>query len=106
MPRRKKTAAEYVEYNAALVPLILGDMIEHLGTALQEWSNAVWAMDRGDLDKALTHVVNVGINVDIPLKVGRREIRAITDRAGDLLERLLPDDDESRSSDLASPDAG
>jgi hypothetical protein len=47
-------------------------------------------MRRGDLDRALEHVVNVGIEADIPLKVGRSEIREITERAGNLLDELLP----------------
>jgi hypothetical protein len=94
MPRRKMTAAEYIDKNDTLVPLILGDMIEHLGRAVQEWSDALAPMRRGDLDKALEHVVSVGIEADIPLKVGRSEIRAITERAGNLLDQLLPDDDE------------
>jgi hypothetical protein len=82
MARRKQTAAEFIEENALLVPMILGDMIEHLGNAAQEWSYAVWAARKGDLDKALTHVVEVGIAVDIPLKVGRAELRSISWRAG------------------------
>jgi hypothetical protein len=94
MPRRKQTAAEYIERNATFVPLVLGDMVEHLGNALQEWSGAVEAVRRGDLDRALEHVVNVGINADIPLKVGGGEIRVITNRAGALLEVELPDDEE------------
>jgi hypothetical protein len=93
MPRRKLTAAEYIDKNDTLVPLILGDMIEHLRRAVQEWSGAVEAMRRGDLDKAREHVVNVGIEADIPLKVGRSEIREITERAGNLLDELLPDDE-------------
>ena len=94
MARRKQTAAEFIEENALLVPLILGDMVEHLGHAGQEWSNAVWAARNGDLDKALTHVVEVGTAVDVPLKVGRAELRSITERAGHRLDAELPDDDD------------
>lgn len=94
MARRKPTPAEYIESQALLVPLILGDMIEHLGAAAQAWSSAVWAVQRGDLDKALEHVVAVGIEADVPLRVGRSEIRHITERAGNLIDALLPDDDE------------
>jgi hypothetical protein len=93
MARRKQTAAEYIEANALLVPLILGDMIEHLGHAAQEWSQAVWAARAGDFDQALTHVVEVGIAVDVPLRVGRSELRSISERAGNLLEAELPDED-------------
>lgn len=95
MARRKQTAAQYIEANELLVPLILGDMIEHLGQAAQEWSQAVWAARYGDLDAALTHVVGVGIAVDIPLRVGRAELRSITERAGDRLDAELPDDDST-----------
>ena len=93
MAKKRQTAAEYIEANAMLVPMILGDMAEHLGQAAQEWSQAVWAARAGDLDKALTHVVEVGIAVDVPLRVGRSELRAITERAGSRLDSELPDDD-------------
>ena len=94
MARRKQTAAEYIEANALLVPLILGDMIEHLGRAAQEWSQAVEAARMGDLDQALTRVVEVEIAVDIPLRVGRAELRSIAERAGKRLDAELPDDNE------------
>lgn len=93
MSRRKTSAAEFIEANALLVPLIIGDMIEHLGHAAQEWSLVVWAARRGDLDAALTHVVNVEIDTDIPLRVGRSGIRSITKRVGNRLDAELPDDD-------------
>jgi hypothetical protein len=95
MTRRKQTVAEYVENQALLVPLILGDMIEHLGAATIAWSEAVDAVRRGDLDKALDHVVAVEIAADVPIRVGRSEIRSITRRAGELLDAELPDEDES-----------
>jgi hypothetical protein len=91
--KKRQTAAEYIEANAMLVPMILGDMAEHLGKATQEWSSAVWAARSGDLDKALTHVVEVGIAVDIPLRVGRSELRSTTERAGSRLDAELPDED-------------
>ena len=94
MPRRKPTPAEYVESQALLVPLIVGDMIEHLGRAAIAWSEAVWAVRKGDLDQALDRVVAVGIDVDVPMRVGRGEIRAITERAAALLAAELPDDDD------------
>lgn len=94
MARRKRTAAEFIERYALFVPLVLGDMTEHLGKAAQEWSSAVEAARRGDLDKALTHVVEVGILIDIPLRVGRSELRSITERAGNRLDAELPDDEE------------
>jgi hypothetical protein len=97
MARRKQTAAEFIEGYAQFVPLVLGDMIEHLGQAAQEWSLAVEAAHRGDLDGALKHVVEVEIAVDIPLRVGRSELRSITDRAGKRLDAELPDDDEEES---------
>jgi hypothetical protein len=34
--KKKESAAEFIQANALLVPLILGDMIEHLGLAAQE----------------------------------------------------------------------
>ena len=94
MAKRKATAAEYIEAKALLVPLILGDMIEHLGEAAQAWSNAVWAARSGDLDKALTHVVEVEIAVDVPLRVGRSELRSIAERAGNRLDIELPDEEK------------
>jgi hypothetical protein len=94
MARKKATAAEFIEANALLVPLILGDMIEHLGRAAQEWSQAVWAARSGDLDDALKHVVEVGIEVDIPLRVGRSELRSIAERAGNRLDGELPNEEE------------
>jgi hypothetical protein len=94
MARRKQTAAEYIEANALFVPLILGDMIEQLGRAAQEWSLAVWAARIGDLDQAVTHVVEVGIAVDTTLRVGGAELRSICKRAGNLLDAELPDDDD------------
>jgi hypothetical protein len=42
---RRAPAAEFIEENELLVPLILGDMVEHLGRAGQAWSNAVWARE-------------------------------------------------------------
>jgi hypothetical protein len=53
----------------------------------------VWAAQSGDLEKALTHVVEVGIAVDVPLRVGRSEIYAITERTGKRLDAELPDED-------------
>jgi hypothetical protein len=91
--RRKTTGAEFIEANALAVPVIIGDLIEHLGKAAQEWSLAVWAARKGDLDAALTHVVNVEIDTDIPLRVGRSSIRSITERAGNRLDAELPDDE-------------
>ena len=94
MARRKQTAAEYIEANALLVPLILGDMIEQLGRAAQQWSQAVWAAQTGDLDNASMYVVEVGIAVDTPLRVGGRELRSICERAGNRLDAELPDKDD------------
>jgi hypothetical protein len=95
MARRKQMAAEFIEANALIVPFILGDVIEHLGHAAQEWSQAVFAARAGNLDRALTHVVEVGIAVDIPLRVGRAELRSIAERAGNRLSAELPDDEAS-----------
>jgi hypothetical protein len=96
MARRKQTAVELIEANALLVPFILGDMIEHLGHAAQERSHAVFAARAGNLDRALTHVVEVGIAVDVPLRVGRAELRSIAERAGNRLgDELLGDDEAS-----------
>jgi hypothetical protein len=94
MVRRKETGAEYIERHALVIPLILGDMIEHLGAATQAWTQAVEAARSGDLDRALKEVVDVEIGVDIPLRVGRAEIRSMMERAGNLLDSELPDDDE------------
>ncbi len=80
---------EYTEANSMLVPMNLGDMAEHLGKATQEWSNAVWAARSGELDKALTHVVEVVIAEDVPLGVGRSELRSITDHAGSRAEGVV-----------------
>lgn len=99
MARRKTTAAEYIEANALLVPLVLGAMIEHLGQAAQAWSQAVWAARSGDLDKALSHVVEVGIAVDVPLRVSRLELRSMTERAGNLLNAELQLPDENGEND-------
>ena len=93
MARSKLTAAAYIEKHATFVPLVLGDMIEHLGHAAQEWSQAVEAIRRGDLDKALKHVVEVEIAVDTPLRVGRSELRSIAVRAASRLDRELPDEE-------------
>ena len=93
MAKKRQTATEYIEANALLVPMILGDMAEHLGKAAQEWSLAVWAARSGDLDKALTHMVEVEVAVDVPLRVGRSEVRALAERAGKRLDAELPDED-------------
>ena len=94
MARRKQTAAEYLEANAMYVPLVLGDLIEHLGLAAQHWSQAVYAARDGDLETALKFVVEVDTDLDIPLKVGRSGLHSITERAGRLLDGELPDDEE------------
>ena len=94
MARRNRTAAEFIETNALFVPLVLGDMIEHLGHAAQEWSLAVGAARAGDLDRALTHVIEVEIAVGVPLQVGRSELRSICVRAGKKLDAELPDDED------------
>ena len=94
MARRKQTAAEYIEANSLLVPFILGDLVEHLGHAAQQWSQAVWAARAGDLDKALTHIVEVGIAIDVPLRVSRSELRSISERSWNRLDAELPDDDD------------
>ena len=94
MARRKQTAAEFIEANALYVPLVIGDLVEHLGDAAQRWSQAVYAARNGDLDKALQFVVDVDVNIDIPLKVGRSGLHAITERASRLLDAELPDDDD------------
>jgi hypothetical protein len=91
MAGRKTTAAEFIEANALTVPFILGDMTEHLGQAAQKWSEAVWAARSGDLDRALELVVEVEIDMDVPLRVGRSEIRSIVSRAGSRLDAELPE---------------
>ena len=101
MPRLKTTATEYLERQALLIPLVLGDMIEHLGAATQAWSEAVEAARRGDPDAALTRVVDVEVAVDIPFKVGRGEIRTMMGRAGRLLDAELPDDEPSDQTTVA-----
>ena len=93
MPRRRRTAAEYIEERALFVPLVIGDLVEHLGHAAVAWSEAVWAARNGDLDRALEKVVEVEIACDVPLRVSRSEIREITNRAGKMLDVELPDDD-------------
>jgi hypothetical protein len=95
MARKRQTAAEYIEGNALLVPVILGDMAEHLGHAAQEWSLAVWAARDGKPEMAVKHIVEVAIAVDIPLKVGRSELRAITERAANRLDAELPDEEDT-----------
>jgi hypothetical protein len=94
MARRKQTAAEYIEVNTLLVTLVLGEMIEELGLATQAWSQAVSAARSGDLENALKYIVDIGIAVDIPIRIGRRELRLICNRAGNLLDAELPDDDD------------
>jgi hypothetical protein len=74
--------------------LILGDMIEHLGLAAQAWSQAVLAARRGDLDKVLSHVVDLEIAVDVPLRIGRAELRSIAQRAFNRLDAEMPDEDQ------------
>ena len=94
MARRKQTAAEFIDANALYVPFVIGDLMEHLGRAAQQWSQAVYAAREGDLEKALQFVVDVDIDIDIPLKVGRSGLHSITERASRLLDGELPDDDE------------
>ena len=96
MTRRKQSAAAFMDAHAAQVTLILGDMVEHLGEALVAWSQAVMAIEVGDYDTALARVVDVEIGCDVPLRVGRSEIKSITRRAANLLEAELPDDDDER----------
>ena len=94
MARRKVTAAEYI-HEQTLVPFgILGDLVEHLGQAAQAWSAAVQAAEAGDLDRALTYVVEFDIAIDIPLRVGRAELHRLAERAANLLDAELPDDEE------------
>ena len=94
MAKRKLTTAQFVESRTQDIALILGDMMEHLGHALVAWSEAVSAAQVGDYDTALSRVVDVEIACDVPLRVGRSEIRSITRRAANLLEAELPEDDE------------
>lgn len=94
MARRKQTAAEYIEAKSFFVTYVLGDAIEQLGKVTQAWSTTVLAARTGDLDKALTHVADAGIQVDV-VRVCRSELRSVFERAGSLLDAELPDDDEA-----------
>jgi hypothetical protein len=93
MARRRQTAAEFIEANALVVPAILADVEEHMAHATQEWSDAVEATRRGDLETALSEVIEADIDFDIPLRVGRSGLRAVTSRADKLPETELRDDE-------------
>lgn len=94
MSRRKMSAAEYIEDRSLFVPLIIGDLIQHLGEALEAWSRAVWAAEQGDLERAQKAIVEIDVTTKVPMKVVGAEIREIVAAAYKRLEAELPDDDD------------
>jgi len=95
MPRRRQTAAEYIERRDAEMRIILGELAENAVRANLGWAAAVRAA-RLDPDRALTELVEVEIALDIPVRIERadalRRIRAANRR----LDRSRPDDLDRR----------
>jgi hypothetical protein len=71
--------------------IILGDMTEHLGSAIQNWNLAASAI-RGDPDRALTLLVETEIDLDIFVRTGVAEALRATRAATARLDRELPDE--------------
>lgn len=94
MPRPKLSAAEYIERHATEVGVILAELAENAGKAGRAWMLAVEWARRGDLDRAMTAVVEADIALDIPVRLERQDSRRILQRALALLDEELPDDDD------------
>jgi hypothetical protein len=67
--------------------LIVADLIEAAATVSAEWSRALSAERRGDLDDAMTHLANVTTQlVGVPLQA--EDIRRAAEMALDELEAI------------------
>jgi hypothetical protein len=90
---RRISAAEYIEAHGE-VAIILGELVESATIAADSWARAV-ALVRSDPDAALTALVSAEIQLDIPIRLQRIDSLRPIRRAGELLDRDLPNPDEA-----------
>ena len=100
--RAPRSAADYVEVRAAEMGFILGDVTEHLGSAIQHWSLAS-SIVRDDPGGALTHLVEAEIDLDIFARSGVAAVLRATRAATGRLDRELPDDEDEVAAHLDEP---
>jgi hypothetical protein len=92
MPRKRLTAAEYLADVDEVMRLMLGEMIQNAADANVHWDTAVRLIGSRP-ESALEHLVRVWVPLKTAIRVERTDAVRILDRAMELLDKELPDDD-------------
>ena len=95
MARRKLTAAEYIERYDGEMRVILGELAENAARANNHWTMAVDVVRRNP-ERALEELSEAWVALATSIKVERSDALKLIDRASALLDRELPDEDESQ----------
>jgi hypothetical protein len=93
MGRSKLSSADYIDQQSIFIGVILAELAEHAALANRAWQLAVEASRHGDLDRAMTLIIEADIDLDIPVRLERQDSRRVFRRALELLEREMPDDE-------------
>lgn len=91
MPRRKLTAAEYVERYDPEMRVIL-ELAENAARVNLQWANAA-ALVRRHPDRALTELVDAATILEIVVRIERSDALRRISAASELLDAELPDDE-------------
>lgn len=96
MARKRVTAADYVERHDREMRGILGELLENASKANLNWT---YTRDyvRGNPDRALDELVAAEIALKTFIRIELSAALRVIDRASDLLDQELPDDDDSMS---------
>jgi hypothetical protein len=93
MPRKKLTAAEYLDSQDEVMRLILGEMVQHTANANVYWDAAQRLIAKNP-EAALTHLVDAWIALNTFIPIERSDALRVVNRTMALLDRELPDDEE------------
>lgn len=99
MPKKKLTAADYLESRDHLMRIILGEMVQNAANANVHWDAAQRLIGQNP-DAALEHLAEAWVALDVPIRVERADAIRVLNRTMQLLDSELPDDDD-HSSDPA-----
>lgn len=92
MPRRKLTAAEYIERYDAEMRVILGELVENAAQVNLHWAAAVQLV-RHHPERALEELANAWMALKTVVPIERRDALRRINAASDLLDSELPDED-------------
>ena len=76
--------------------IILGEMVQNVANANVHWDAAQRSI-RMNPEVALEHLVEAWVALDVPVRVERADAIRVLNRAMELLDRELPDDDDHSS---------